>query len=187
MKLKTALSMILCVIVFFAMMFTGMYLSQHESDKPISITGTGRASEEEIIIELKGEVKSPGKYSVPLGTPLHDVIYMADGLTKDGDPKSVNLAQLMTVPCTVTVAKSQGHDYKPKLSHSFGSDNRCNINTATLSELTSLPGVGEALALDIINYRKVNDGFKTTEEIKNIKGFGNSRYDKIKDLIKVGG
>jgi len=187
MKRESFLTIAACILAFFVLMFLGMYFSALSDVKSIKVVGVDYASENEIIIELKGEIKSPGKYSVPSGTPLHDVIYMADGLTKDGDPKSVDLGQLMTEPCTVTVSRMQNSDVEVLSKSSFDKDNRCDINSATLKELTSLDGIGEALALDIINYRKVHGKFETVEELRNIKGIGDKKYGKIKDLIKVGG
>lgn len=187
MKNKKFIKLLLYVFLFLVLVLLGMYLSNLSDVKSIDITGTGYTSETEVLVEIKGEVKSPGKYSVPVGTPLHDAIYMADGLTKHADPKSVNMSALITNSCTITVSKTQRQVQSTVSTHSFSSEDRCDINTASVSELTSLPGIGESLALDIINYRKVNDKFKTIEELKNIKGIGDKKYDMLRDLIKVGG
>lgn len=60
-----------------------------------------------------------------------------------------------------------------------------NINTASKTELTSLSGIGESKADDIISYRNTNGNFKSIEEIKNVSGIGNALYEKIKDKITV--
>ena len=65
------------------------------------------------------------------------------------------------------------------------STEKININSATQTELETLPGIGSSTALKIINYRKENGKFKTIEEIKNVKGIGDAKYEKIKELIKV--
>ncbi|MPN48493.1 ComE operon protein 1 [bioreactor metagenome] len=62
---------------------------------------------------------------------------------------------------------------------------KININTAEASELDSLPGIGEAYAKRIIEYRKANGPFKSIEDIKNVTGIGEKRYEAIKDLIMV--
>ena len=63
--------------------------------------------------------------------------------------------------------------------------NIVNINTATQTELETLPGIGPSLALRIIEYRKENGKFNNIEEIKNVKGIGEAKYDDIKKHIKV--
>jgi competence protein ComEA len=62
---------------------------------------------------------------------------------------------------------------------------KININTATAAQLDSLPGIGEAYAARIIEYRQSNGGFKTIEEIKNVKGIGDKTFEKLKNLITV--
>ena len=60
-----------------------------------------------------------------------------------------------------------------------------NINTATQTELETLPGIGPSLALNIINYRKENGKFSSIEDIKNVSGIGEAKYENIKKYIKV--
>lgn len=63
---------------------------------------------------------------------------------------------------------------------------KININTADATELDKLPGIGPAKAADIISYRESNGGFKTIEEINNVKGIGDATFEKMKDMITVG-
>lgn len=63
--------------------------------------------------------------------------------------------------------------------------NKININKATLMELITLPGIGEATAVKIIEYRKTSGSFKTIEEIKNVPGIGDAKYNVIKEFISV--
>ena len=63
--------------------------------------------------------------------------------------------------------------------------NKININTATQTELETLPGIGPSTAIKIINYRKENGKFANIEDIKKVSGIGDSKYAKIKDLIKI--
>ena len=62
---------------------------------------------------------------------------------------------------------------------------KVNINTATAAELDTLPGIGTAYAGRIIDYRTANGGFKSPEEIMNVKGIGQKTYDKFKDMITI--
>ena len=60
-----------------------------------------------------------------------------------------------------------------------------SINTASLEQLKTLPGIGESKANDIIKYREKEGNFKTIEDIKNVSGIGDSLFEKIKDYITV--
>lgn len=66
-----------------------------------------------------------------------------------------------------------------------GTDKKININKATLMELITLPGIGEATAVKIIEYRKTSGNFKTIEEIKNVPGIGDAKFNVIKEFISV--
>lgn len=62
---------------------------------------------------------------------------------------------------------------------------KVNINTASQTELETLPGIGPSTALKILNYRKEKGKFKKIEDIKEVSGIGDSKYNKIKDLITI--
>lgn len=62
---------------------------------------------------------------------------------------------------------------------------KININTATQTELETLPGIGPSIALKIVNYRRQYGKFKTIEEIKNVSGIGDKKYAKIEKYIKI--
>lgn len=72
------------------------------------------------------------------------------------------------------------------VSTSQNQTDKININTATAEELDKIPGIGPARAKLIIDYRTQNNGFKTIEQIKDIKGIGDKSFENIKDLITVG-
>lgn len=70
----------------------------------------------------------------------------------------------------------------------FNIDENCalvNINRASLAQLEYLPGIGPILAKDIILYREKIGGFKRVEELKDVKGIGNKKFEKIKNLISI--
>ena len=76
-------------------------------------------------------------------------------------------------------------DNKSNINESAFKVSNVNINTATQTELETLPGIGPSLALKIINYRKENGKFKSIEELKNISGIGDNKYDEIKQYIYI--
>jgi len=63
---------------------------------------------------------------------------------------------------------------------------KININTADIGGLDKLPGIGPAKASDIITYRESHGGFKSIEEINNVKGIGDATFEKMKDMITIG-
>jgi len=64
---------------------------------------------------------------------------------------------------------------------------KVNINTATVKELVTLPGVGDSVAKNIVEHREKNGNFKAAEDLKNVKGIGEKKFEKMKDLVTVGG
>lgn len=71
-------------------------------------------------------------------------------------------------------------------SNTQSASDKININTASATDLDKLPGIGPVRAGNIVAYREGKGGFKTIEEIKNIKGIGDATFEKMKDLITVG-
>lgn len=63
---------------------------------------------------------------------------------------------------------------------------KININTATVAELTTLKGIGDAYAQRIVEYREANGPFTSIEQIKEVKGIGEKTFESIKDQITVG-
>ena len=103
--------------------------------------------------------------------------------TEEADLNKLNLAQLLNDGDKIYVPNKSDEieDYKD----TTGKSSTVNLNTATLEELTSLPGIGVSTAQKIIDYRKQNGKFKTVEDLKNVSGIGESKFDNIKDKITV--
>jgi len=137
---------------------------------------------ERITVKVEGEVKAPGEYSVPSGIPLHDVLYYAGGVTEDADLSGFDFDIVVFENCTVFVPCKSGqteNDDEPNLP--------IDINKADAEDFINLPGIGDKLASQIINYRNLHGDFNTAEELMNVKGVGESKFEAIKDMITVGG
>lgn len=136
-------------------------------------------------IHVTGAVKNPGVYPCSEGMRAFQVIDLAGGLLEDADETKVNLARVVNDGEQIYIPK-MGEDYEE--STSMSTDNitaKVNINTASITELTTLTGIGEARAKAIIEYREANQGFKTIEDIMQVTGIKMAMFEKIKENIVV--
>lgn len=142
---------------------------------------------ENITIHITGEVKYPGVVVLQNGARIVDAIEVAGGETEEADLNKLNLAYILNDGEKIYVPNKNDMNSEEILENQQGDDKQSsiNINTATVEELTELPGIGEATANKIIEYRKQNGKFETIEELKNVAGIGNSKFENIKDKIKV--
>lgn len=127
-----------------------------------------------IIIDIKGAIKIPGLYSVNKGSMLYEIINLAGGLLSVADINSLNLIQTFNTNSSINIPFKNDTQITKLI----------NINTASLFELTSLSGIGEAKAMAIIEYRKTNY-FNSIEDIMKVSGISESLFNKIKDDITV--
>lgn len=159
--------------------------------------------EETIVVHITGEVKKEGVIYLKKGARIVDAIKEAGGETKEADLSQVNLAyelqdgQKIYIPnknekISQYIIGKNGetmNDNSANTGNESTSYNKegakVNINTATQNELDGLPGIGPALAQRIIDFREENGNFKSIEDIQNVKGIGNSKFDEIKDKIVV--
>ena len=143
----------------------------------------------EVTIFISGEVNNPGVVTINSDKRLADAVNKLGGFTQDADLNKINLAMKI---------EDEKHYIIPKIGENIETsnddnnldikgeeNNLVNINEADIKELDSLPGVGEATATKIINHRKENGKFKAIEEIKNVNGIGDKKYENIKDMITI--
>lgn len=170
-------------------------------------------TESPVRVYVLGAVQSPGVYPLPRGSIVQDALNAAGGPAPQADVSQLNLAQVVkdgdridvpeippTVPPTRTPAPTVtvgpgtpsptpepiATSAPPTSSAPSSSGAKININTATQAELESLPRIGPATAVRIIEYRTANGPFSTIEAIMNVRGIGPATFDQLKDLITVG-
>lgn len=145
--------------------------------------------QDQITVDVKGAVKSPGIYDLPVGSRVHDAVQKAGGLTEEADSKSLNLAQkisdeaLVYVPTKGEEAASQ--QATSGTSPSTSKDKKVNLNKASLEELKQVKGLGGKRAQDIIDHREANGKFKSVDELKKVSGIGAKTIEKLKDYVTV--
>lgn len=139
--------------------------------------------EDNIIIDISGEIKNPGIYKMKGKVRLYEIIDKAGGLKEEANINSINQARYVKDGEKIIIPSSRNSQGMDKESISNG-NNLVNINTASKEELLKLPGIGEVTAEKIINYRD-NNNFTKIEDLKNVNGIGMATYNKLKDLICV--
>lgn len=143
-----------------------------------------KKNEAEMIVgvHVKGEVNIPGYYELRYGSRVKDAIDYAGGKTAKADTDSVNLAmELFDGQELIIKAK----DEETKKSEPESASGKVNLNEADMIALCQLEGIGEETAGAIIEYRAEKGSFKSIEELKKVKGIGQSKFNAIKDKITV--
>ena len=142
-----------------------------------------------ITVDVKGAVKSPGIYDLPVGSRVHDAVQKAGGLTEEADSKSLNLAQKISDEALVYVP-TKGEEVASQqaasgTTPSTSKDKKVNLNKASLEELKQVKGLGGKRAQDIIDHREANGKFKSVDELKKVSGIGAKTIEKLKDYVTV--
>ena len=156
--------------------------------------------EEIVVVHIIGEVNNPGVVTLPEGSRIIDAINMAGGKTEEADLSKINLAYIVEDGTQIYIPRinenlnqvnliSDGAGIGVIINDSNVEENKVdakvNINTANKEKLETLPGIGETTAQKIIDYRESNGKFKTIEDIKNVSGIGEAKYESLKDKITV--
>ena len=123
-------------------------------------------------------------------TNISYMFYNCVNLSKINLAYAVQDGQKIYVPCIddedkVNTIENEAGENIVQENEKDTKSNKVNINTATQTELETLNGIGTSTALKIINYRNENGKFKKVEDIKNVPGIGESKFENIKDSISV--
>ncbi len=165
----------------------------------------------EYLVDIKGEVNAPGIYRLKKDSRVIDVINMAGGLTENANTSVINLSKKIIDEMVIIIysnqqvedfsktkeIENQVSDYCNQIDENSIHNDACieekstvttidgkiSLNTATMEELMNLPGVGEAKAKSIIEYRESNGNFNSIEDITKVSGIGESLFAQIKEYI----
>lgn len=201
-KFYKVIILMLCILIFTGCgRKTDFYLEETESEAfpeteietvhAAEETSTNRTDAEPVVVYVCGEVVNPGVYELKSGMRICDAVEAAGGLTKKASRDYWNLAgeltdgQMLFFP-TEEEAKKRKESAGEAVAAGDTADGKVNINTADVSMLQTIPGIGQTRAEAILAYREENGNFKSIEDIMKVSGIKNGLFEKMKDYITVG-
>lgn len=149
------------------------------------------ANKNDIEVIIIGEVMKQGKIILKEEAELISAINICGGVTKDADLSNVNLntklkdGEKIIIPNKKEIEEIGNEENTEDKSSDNFEDKKININKADKKELESLPGFGSVTAENIIRYREEKGDFETIEGLMEIKGIGESKFNKVKHLIAI--
>ena len=147
---------VLIMLSFIILVSTDIKSEMIETDRMISV-------------EIRGEVVNPGVYQIPSGSSYKDVFEMAI-LTEKADISDISLQTAVYNKQLIVIPEKK-------------ETSLISINSASLEELCTLPGIGEKTAMKIIEYRTNYSSFLTLEQLKEVSGIGDAKFNKIRQYI----
>ncbi|QUH26748.1 helix-hairpin-helix domain-containing protein [Serpentinicella alkaliphila] len=155
-----------------------------EIKKDVNDLESKSIAKQTIFVHIEGSVKNPGLYELDADSRMNDVVHAAGGLMDNADRKRINLAKRLVDEDFIYILAigEELEDIESSVS-SNNSKGSININSASKQELESLVGIGPALADRIINYRNEKGKFNSIEELKNVNGIGEKKFNDIKGSI----
>lgn len=159
----------------------------------IVIQSNQKSEREKIYVHIEGCIYNPGIVEVEYGTRIYELIELAGGETEEADLSKVNLAsvlkdeQKVVIPAKIVEEEIKSNNSYKNVNYSASTNQSLlvNINTATREELQKLSGIGATMAERIIEYRETQGYFISIEDIMNVEGIGEGKFDKIKNEIEV--
>ncbi len=171
------------IICFVVIVISGISIIMQDIDRKNSLVINNeevRNSNGKIVVYISGAVKNPGIYELDKEARIYNLLDICGGVLENADLDKINPAQKLVdsdkIVIPVKKEESEEEDYYEE------DEGKININEATLEELKTLTGIGEATAKKIIEYRK-NNTFNDIEDIMNVPGIGESKFENIKDEI----
>jgi competence protein ComEA len=143
-----------------------------DSDAPVSTA---------IYVHILGEVRQPGLYELRDGDRAVDAVAAAGGFTESADAAGLNLARFVSDGEQIIVPAIG----EVPAAGAGGAPGKVNLNTADAALLDTLPGVGPATAAKIIAWREQNGRFESIEDLLDVGGIGEAKFESLRDLVTV--
>ncbi|MFJ1765237.1 helix-hairpin-helix domain-containing protein [Amycolatopsis sp. NPDC088138] len=135
-----------------------------------------------LVVSVIGRVRSPGLVTVPQGSRVADVLRAAGGADPGADLSAVNLARKVTDGEQLAVGIPAPAP-PPGVPEGGG---KVDLNAASPDQLDTLPGVGEVMAKRIVQWRTEHGGFTKVEQLRDVDGIGESKFEKLRGQVTVG-
>ena len=149
------------------------------------------------IVYVTGGVRTPGVYQVPPGARVYLAVEMAGGFSAEGDREAINLAELLSdgrhlhvprrgePPLPRSVPPSSTSAPRAAVGGAAGAA-LIDVNRAGAAELETLPGIGPKLSQALVDDREAKGPFRSVDDLKRVRGIGDSKLEAIRPLITVG-
>jgi competence protein ComEA len=144
-----------------------------------------------LLVHVAGKVRRPGVVRLPVGARVYDALEAAGGARPGVDLATLNLARPLVDGEQVLVGEAQPQARgSPPPQPADGIPTNApaapvNLNTATVEQLDSLPGVGPVLAQRIIDARDERGGFTSVQELREVSGIGERRYAELEQRVTI--
>lgn len=187
-KYKWQISLVLLGLILLGVGVLGMNFWSNK-EEGIEIISSEETETGDIFVDIQGAVLNPGIYQLPAGSRVNDLLIKAGGLSGEADrewiAQSLNLAQKLDDGAKIYIPKKgeaqlcQG--YAGQVGQVSGSSitAKINLNTASVDELQTLPGIGLVYAQRIIENRP----YKIIDDLLEVPGIGPKKFEKIKEKI----
>ncbi|MFF8321328.1 helix-hairpin-helix domain-containing protein [Streptomyces bobili] len=155
---------------------------------PASVGAAGTAAE--IVVDVSGKVRDPGIHRLPAGSRVVDALTAAGGVRPGTNTDGLNRARFLVDGEQVVVGGPPGAGVPAAGGGSGGGavgggpPAPVSLNTATVDQLDTLPGVGPVLAQHIVAYRTQHGGFRSVDELREVNGIGERRFSDLRDLVR---
>jgi competence protein ComEA len=143
------------------------------------------ASSATLVVAVGGRVRRPGLVRLAAGARVADAIEAAGGALPGTDLSLVNLARKVVDGELIVIGITPPPGAAPVPSGQAPAGGAVNLNTATLAELQTLPGIGAVLAQRILDYRTAHGEFRSVNELRQVDGIGDAKFAQLKDRVTV--
>ncbi|MER5662538.1 ComEA family DNA-binding protein [Streptomyces mirabilis] len=162
---------------------------------PPSPAGSAGSTGSAIVVDVSGKVRSPGLQRLPAGSRVEDALRAAGGVRPGANTEGLNRARLLVdgeqvlvgVPVALAGPVTGGGSSATGIGGSVSGaapSAPVSLNTATVDQLDTLPGVGPVLAQHIIDYRTQHGGFRSVDELREVNGIGDRRFSDLQKLVR---